>query len=834
MVSSAAELSNLSPDFAVGGSALVLSPKNGSVARAALAPGTEQQDTPRRRLAIGRTPGDASVEGGSKAPCDGAVAPSPSQPAGAVASDGAGVGLVYDERMTKHYNLLDDGHPERPARIVRIFESLEEAGLADRCVRIPCRAATREELLLKHTEKHVDTMLNIETLTEEEATELGERYKSVYLCPGSAQAGLLAAGSVIEGVAAVCRGDVGRSICVVRPPGHHAECECAMGFCMFGNVSLAVAEAQRTCLSKRTLIVDWDVHHGNGTQNMFDDDSAVLFFSVHRYDTGRFFPGGELGHFESHGKGEGAGYSVNVPWDVRGGFKKGHPAPGDAEYLEAFEKLLLPIAADFQPDLVVVSSGFDAAAGDPLGECEVTPAGYHALTRMLLSLAGGRVVVVLEGGYNLESISNSMVACTRALFGDPMPPPASEAGTGDGEAGPAPPAHHFHAETVERVRAHLAPLWPSLRAPGEEVVAQASELRVPAAALRGTIAEMERALREHAESDESYERLRRRQQAVLFQLEEVPPDPPQVKSQEGWSTLRLSFDGSTAGPPYLLAMLHVLTPEQVVQSIGYALQAAMAMLGVQRASLKGPSGGASGKAGKAQLEALAECFGAARQAYPRAWLGVSLPQLPAAQVFKWLMSHCPTANAVWLHQLACKPADVTWESSVDASGGGQPQQPQALAVRLEKWLTDHQPALKGVVRERQIASWKGLVIGSVAIQGQDRVHHAQDDDGMGDACQTLLRHWVTIASSVCDVVATGSPDPGRACAVAKLKAMGGVTPVALTSSGCQGEDVGAAGCVDVAIADGRALAGGATAEEGKLFEFDIEQLRAWVSRWRDA
>mmetsp|Transcript_135005 Transcript_135005/g.431335 ORF Transcript_135005/g.431335 Transcript_135005/m.431335 type:complete len:784 (-) Transcript_135005:123-2474(-) len=783
MVSSAAELSNLSPDFAVGGSALVLSPKNGSVARAALAPGTEQQDTPRRRLAIGRTPGDASVEGGSKAPCDGAVAPSPSQPAGAVASDGAGVGLVYDERMTKHYNLLDDGHPERPARIVRIFESLEEAGLADRCVRIPCRAATREELLLKHTEKHVDTMLNIETLTEEEATELGERYKSVYLCPGSAQAGLLAAGSVIEGVAAVCRGDVGRSICVVRPPGHHAECECAM---------------------------------------------------VHRYDTGRFFPGGELGHFESHGKGEGAGYSVNVPWDVRGGFKKGHPAPGDAEYLEAFEKLLLPIAADFQPDLVVVSSGFDAAAGDPLGECEVTPAGYHALTRMLLSLAGGRVVVVLEGGYNLESISNSMVACTRALFGDPMPPPASEAGTGDGEAGPAPPAHHFHAETVERVRAHLAPLWPSLRAPGEEVVAQASELRVPAAALRGTIAEMERALREHAESDESYERLRRRQQAVLFQLEEVPPDPPQVKSQEGWSTLRLSFDGSTAGPPYLLAMLHVLTPEQVVQSIGYALQAAMAMLGVQRASLKGPSGGASGKAGKAQLEALAECFGAARQAYPRAWLGVSLPQLPAAQVFKWLMSHCPTANAVWLHQLACKPADVTWESSVDASGGGQPQQPQALAVRLEKWLTDHQPALKGVVRERQIASWKGLVIGSVAIQGQDRVHHAQDDDGMGDACQTLLRHWVTIASSVCDVVATGSPDPGRACAVAKLKAMGGVTPVALTSSGCQGEDVGAAGCVDVAIADGRALAGGATAEEGKLFEFDIEQLRAWVSRWRDA
>merc|ERR1719375_2930558 len=168
-----------------------------------------------------------------------------------------------------------------------------------------------------------------------------------------------------------------------------------MGFCLFANVALAAAESRRRGWSERTLIVDWDVHHGNGTQRMFEDDPTVLFFSIHRYDEGEFFPGGRMGHYTSHGTGAGAGYSVNIPWNVSGSTLRGHPPPGDAELLAAFTRVLLPIAADFQPDLVLVSAGFDAAEGDPLGGCRVSPAGFHELTRRLMRLARGRVVLVL-------------------------------------------------------------------------------------------------------------------------------------------------------------------------------------------------------------------------------------------------------------------------------------------------------------------------------------------------------------------------------------------------------------------------------------------------------
>lgn len=754
------------------------------------------------------------------------------------------VGLVFDEAMTKHVNLDDDEHPEQPARITRIFELLQDSGLAQRCIRIPARPARKEELLLKHTVEHVETMLGVEALSEIEAMALGNEYRSVYLCPDSTKAALLSCGSVVDGVCSVASGAVHRAICIVRPPGHHAECDCAMGFCMFANVSVAVAEAQRRGLSHRTLIVDWDVHHGNGTQKLFEDDSAVLFFSIHRYDGGKFFPGGPLGYFTSHGTGEGEGFCVNVPWDARGAERKGHPAPGDAEYLEAFRKVLLPICEDFKPDLVVVSAGFDAAAGDPLGECEVTPRGYHAMTEMLCQLGNGRVVIVLEGGYNLDAISKSMVGCARALFGEHMPVDVEDEVS---DECPRPPAHHFHAEMVERVRQHLRQFWPSLCLPGEEVGAPEVEIRVPAAALRGTFAEMDFALRERANSDEDYEKLKQRQEAVLFKLDERPPEPANVKSQLGWQTLRDSFKNASSGPPYLVVEVHVLTPEQTVRNVGLALQAgadaimllnsghahsppeaALPIAGVQHASIKGVGGGAAAKAGKAQLDALAECFAAARDAYSDAWLGVSIPQLPASQVFKWVRIHCPSADAAWVHHLTYKVAEITWETPNDST-----VVEDRLAIRLEKWFSDHQPSLKGVLRERQVANWKGIVFGSLASSGQDRVHHLQESEHMGDACRLLLRQWVCIGSSVCDVVATGSLRPDTPCAMAKLQAMGGVTPLALITSRCHEEEASSAtGCVDVVVADGLAIAGRTDALEGALLDLDAEALRAFVDRWR--
>jgi len=159
---------------------------------------------------------------------------------------------------------------------------------------------------------------------------------------------------------------------------------------------------------EKVLIVDWDVHHGNGTQRVFEEDPSVLYFSVHRHDNGRFYPATDYGFYESAGTGEGEGYSINLPWP-RGG-------AGDPENILAWRRLLMPIARDFDPGLVIISAGFDAAKGDPLGGCLISPPAYNHLTSELQSLAGGKVVVALEGGYNLDSISKSMAACGKALL----------------------------------------------------------------------------------------------------------------------------------------------------------------------------------------------------------------------------------------------------------------------------------------------------------------------------------------------------------------------------------------------------------------------------------
>jgi len=298
---------------------------------------------------------------------------------------------------------------------------------------------------------------------------LSERYEDVFLCPGSTEAALLAAGSVVEATSRVCAGEVQSAICVVRPPGHHAETDRAYAFCMFGNVAIAAAEARRQDWSKKTLIVDFDVHHGNGTQNMFADDPTVLYLSLHRYDGGKFFPGGKLGSYTSTGLGNGKGYSVNVPWDVESGLARGDQAPGNAETLFAFDQVLMPISREFAPDLVLISAGFDAAEIDPLGGCRLTPQGFYAITQKLMDLANGRLVLALEGGYNLNSSSDCMAACVRALLGDSKPPRQPTAAEqrramlqGPGGSSEELPAI-FHVERVQATRRYLSKFWSSLR-----------------------------------------------------------------------------------------------------------------------------------------------------------------------------------------------------------------------------------------------------------------------------------------------------------------------------------------------------------------------------------
>ena len=314
-------------------------------------------------------------------------------------------GLVWDERFLAHR--APDGHPEHPGRAAAIWRFFEEEGLAARCRRVPARAATDAELHRIHTPAHVRA---IDATARERFVQLDP---DTYASAGSAEAARLAAGGLIDLAAEVAAGGLENGFALLRPPGHHAEADRAMGFCLFNNVAVAARALQDRGAARRVLVVDWDLHHGNGTQHSFWDDPTVLYFSTHQFP---FYPG--TGAASEIGGGAGRGFTVNVPWPA---------GMGDSEYLAAFDRILLPIARAFAPDVVLVSAGFDAADGDPLGAMRLSPAGYAALTARVAALRPGKTVLALEGGYDLDAIARSAAACLRVLAGEtPDEPPLAE------------------------------------------------------------------------------------------------------------------------------------------------------------------------------------------------------------------------------------------------------------------------------------------------------------------------------------------------------------------------------------------------------------------------
>ncbi|KAJ1984552.1 Histone deacetylase hda1 [Dimargaris verticillata] len=322
-------------------------------------------------------------------------------------------GLVYDARMKFHAPMeAGELHPEDPRRIWYIFEALRKAGCVDQCLRIDTREACTEEVLLCHDEAHHTTITNTQTMSQLQLEKLAGQYNSLYLCPETAYCARLSCGGLIELCRAVVEGQVRNGFAVIRPPGHHAERIEPMGFCFYNNVAIATRYVQSHLNVGRVLIVDWDIHHGNGIQEAFIDDPDVLYFSIHRHDNGNFYPESPLGDYDIVGLDKGAGFNVNVPWPC--------PGMGDGDYLHVFDRLLLPMAREFAPELVIVASGFDAAKGDTIGECLVTPSAYAHMTYLLKGLAGGRVVLALEGGYNLDAIASSALACVQALLNDNM------------------------------------------------------------------------------------------------------------------------------------------------------------------------------------------------------------------------------------------------------------------------------------------------------------------------------------------------------------------------------------------------------------------------------
>ncbi|KAF9977453.1 Histone deacetylase hda1 [Actinomortierella ambigua] len=325
-------------------------------------------------------------------------------------------GYVYDVRMKYHCNVHgDDDHPEDPRRIWRIYDALNTAGCTDRMIKVPTREATTEELELVHTDDHIVTITKTSAMSKDELLNVANQYNSIYLNQTSAFCARLSCGSLLELCKSVALGHVLNGVAIIRPPGHHAEPNCAGGFCLYNNVAVAARYLQQNFGMKKIFILDWDVHHGNGTQRAFIDDPNVLYCSLHRFENGTFYPGDPIqGAHTMVGEGAGRGKNVNIPW--------AGPGMGDSEYIYAFHKVVMPIAYEFAPDFVLVSAGFDAAKGDQIGENLVTPAAYGHMTNMLKSLAGGRIILALEGGYNLDSIAVSGLASVKALLNDPLDP----------------------------------------------------------------------------------------------------------------------------------------------------------------------------------------------------------------------------------------------------------------------------------------------------------------------------------------------------------------------------------------------------------------------------
>ncbi len=334
-----------------------------------------------------------------------------------------GVGIASDARMLAHD--AGPGHPERPERLRVLLNHLEHASEVQH---LAPRRATVDEITLVHDPRVIDflaatagrprTVIDADTATS----------------AGSWEAAQVAAGCLLTACEAVLAGQVHSGCALVRPPGHHAEYGRPMGFCLLNNVAIAAAWLRRRGLG-RVAIVDWDLHHGNGTQHLFEDDPDVLYVSTHQYP---YYPG--TGAVTEVGRGAGVGRTVNLPFPA--GF-------GDAEFRRGFDEIVAPVLHQFAPDFVLISAGFDCDGRDPLGGLRVTPAGIAHMTQTLCAVAAetaqGRVVAVLEGGYDLDALVEGVDAVLRVMQGHPAPLVVGSGIRADG--------------VLATVRAAQAPYW---------------------------------------------------------------------------------------------------------------------------------------------------------------------------------------------------------------------------------------------------------------------------------------------------------------------------------------------------------------------------------------
>ena len=340
--------------------------------------------------------------------------------------------LFYNDAMSAHTH--EWPHIERASRAVEAYEHLTQCGLIERCEVLPGRHATDEELLTTHTERHLE---EVQRMTAAAALDPSNRALrepdgpgGVYYSPAAESSARLACGCVIDAALDVINAAAEApsgvkeptpvSFALVRPPGHHAGADDtpghrAEGFCFFNSVAVAANVALERGAAKKVCIVDWDVHHGNGTQNIFYQDGRVLYVSLHRFGD-RWYP--ETGALDEVGEGGGIGANVNIPWTVDG--------MTDTDYLAALSLVVLPIISSFSPDLLLISAGFDAADGDAQGRMRVTPAGFATMTTLLMQAAQCPTSAALEGGYNSRVTSECCAATLRALMGEVVEVPTAQ------------------------------------------------------------------------------------------------------------------------------------------------------------------------------------------------------------------------------------------------------------------------------------------------------------------------------------------------------------------------------------------------------------------------
>lgn len=303
-----------------------------------------------------------------------------------------GTGVIWDVRFTKH--MMGLGHPESPSRLFAIGEVLEGDGVGKEVKHLEPRAATKEEISFIHEPSYIES---VEKTAGHDPTYLDP---DTVACADTWMAAQYASGAVLVLTEALAKGKIKNGFAFVRPPGHHAERDRAMGFCFFNNIAIAAEYAKRNLKLERIAIVDFDVHHGNGTQHAFYEDPQVFFTSVHRM---HFYPGSGLASEIGEGKGKGA--TLNVPID--GG-------ADDDVYKKVFDGKMLPAVHKYNPQLILVSAGFDPHIRDPLGGMKMTTDGFRWVAKSLSDLAHecceGRLLYVLEGGYDLRALRESVEA----------------------------------------------------------------------------------------------------------------------------------------------------------------------------------------------------------------------------------------------------------------------------------------------------------------------------------------------------------------------------------------------------------------------------------------